>query len=117
MLTAYVISPDERKRALKCAECGLTYSVKDYDLLYSNQKLIYFKFKSPNSKRSKIYCHECILKAMAASEPAKEELKINPSSRSAKLRYAIKVNNSSDFIDFLKKFEHLLNIEKLSNHL
>lgn len=76
MLTAYVISPDERKRALKCAECGLTYSVKDYDLLYSNQKLIYFKFKSPNSKRSKIYCHECILKAMAASEPTKEELKI-----------------------------------------
>jgi hypothetical protein len=76
MLEAYVIPPDQRKRALKCSGCELCYSIKDYDLLYSNQKLIYFKFKLPPTKRSKIYCHECILKAMAASDPAKEELKI-----------------------------------------
>ena len=49
--------------------------------------------------------------------PSKEELKINPSSRSAKLRYAIKTNDSDDFNEFLTKFEYLLDIEKLSEKL
>ena len=49
--------------------------------------------------------------------PGNEELKINPPSRSAKLRYAIKINHSDNFQEFLKKFEHLFDIEKLSEDL
>ena len=49
--------------------------------------------------------------------PSNEELKINPPSRSAKLRYAIKINHSDNFQEFLKKFEHLFDIEKLSEDL
>ncbi len=49
--------------------------------------------------------------------PSWNEIKINPSSRSAKLRYGIKISNSNDFNEFLKKFEYLLNIEKLSKKL
>ena len=45
--------------------------------------------------------------------PSLQELKINPQSRSAKLRYAIKVNNECNFEAFKKKFRYLLDIENL----
>ncbi len=49
--------------------------------------------------------------------PSLEEIKINPSSRSAKLRYAIKVSQNSDFSNFFEKFKFYLNLEKLGNKL
>ena len=50
--------------------------------------------------------------------PSAEELKKNPPSRSAKLRYVIKKNNSYNFeTDILKKFEHLIEIENFGNNL
>ena len=49
--------------------------------------------------------------------PHQSEIKINPPSRSAKLRYGIKIGESSDFNDFISKFESLLKIENLSNEL
>ena len=45
--------------------------------------------------------------------PGEKELKLNPASRSAKLRYGIKLNNYSDFSEFEKKFRHLLEVEEL----
>ena len=45
--------------------------------------------------------------------PDEKELKLNPASRSAKLRYGIKLNNHSDFSEFIKKFNYLLEVERL----
>ena len=45
--------------------------------------------------------------------PGEKELKLNPASRSAKLRYGIKLNNHSDFSEFIKKFNYLLEVERL----
>jgi len=45
--------------------------------------------------------------------PEKIEILKNPSSRSAKLRYAIKINENQDFSDFKKKFKYLLDIENI----
>ena len=45
--------------------------------------------------------------------PNEEEISINPASRSAKLRYGIKLNNHFDFSEFIKKFNYLLEVEKL----
>ena len=45
--------------------------------------------------------------------PEKYEILKNPPSRSAKLRYAIKINENQDFSDFKKKFKYLLDIEKI----
>ena len=45
--------------------------------------------------------------------PSKKELELNPASRSAKLRYGIKLNNHFDFSEFIKKFNYLLEVEKL----
>ena len=49
--------------------------------------------------------------------PNQKELNTNPPSRSAKLRYAIKLNNNSDFSEFVKKFNYLLEVENLSKNL
>ena len=45
--------------------------------------------------------------------PSKKETSINPASRSAKLRYGIKLNNHFDFSEFIKKFKYLLEVESL----
>jgi len=45
--------------------------------------------------------------------PSEKELKLNLPSRSAKLRYGIKLNNHSDFSEFIKKFNYLLETERL----
>ena len=50
--------------------------------------------------------------------PSSNEIKENPPSRSAKLRYVIKEKNIPNFEkEILKKFEYLLEIENLSKKL
>jgi len=50
--------------------------------------------------------------------PSANEIKINPPSRSAKLRYVIKKEVFYDFeTDILDKFKYLIEIENLSNKL
>ncbi len=45
--------------------------------------------------------------------PDSSEIKKNPPSRSAKLRYGIKTNDKCDFSEFREKFRNLINIEDL----
>ena len=48
--------------------------------------------------------------------PSEKEIKENPPSRSAKLRYVIKKEDFYDFeTDILEKFDHLIKIENFSN--
>ena len=50
--------------------------------------------------------------------PVDKEIRENPPSRSAKLRYAIKKEDFFDFeTDILDKFKHLIDIENLSKKL
>ena len=49
--------------------------------------------------------------------PKKQETNINPASRSAKLRYGIKLNNHNDFSQFIEKFNYLLEVESLSKKI
>ena len=42
---------------------------------------------------------------------------MNPSSRSAKLRYAIKINETNNFKEFLNKFKYLMDIENLHKEI
>jgi len=50
--------------------------------------------------------------------PSAKEIQVNPPSRSAKLRYVVKKENSHDFeTDILEKFEHLIKIENFSQKL
>ena len=45
--------------------------------------------------------------------PSEKELKLNPPSRSAKLRFAVKIKNECNFEEFIQKFKKLLDIENL----
>ena len=49
--------------------------------------------------------------------PGEKEVSINPASRSAKLRYGIKLNDCSNFTELTKKFSHLLEIENLTKKI
>ena len=49
--------------------------------------------------------------------PTLDEIKKNPSSRSAKLRYVKKVKEGADFDEFIIKFEKFLKIEGLGKKL
>ena len=46
--------------------------------------------------------------------PSIEELKLNHPSRSAKLRFAVKIKNECNFEEFIQKFKQLTDIENLS---
>jgi 16S rRNA (cytosine1402-N4)-methyltransferase len=53
-----------------------------------------------------------------AISPSENEIKENPPSRSAKLRYVVKKEDFYDFeTDILQKFDHLIKIENFSNKL
>ncbi len=45
--------------------------------------------------------------------PSSEEIKLNPPSRSAKLRFAVKIKNECNFEEFINKFKELTDIEDL----
>ena len=52
------------------------------------------------------------------TSPSEKEIKENPPSRSAKLRYVIKKEDFYNFeTDILEKFEHLIKIENFSKNL
>jgi len=50
-------------------------------------------------------------------KPTHEEIKINPRSRSAKLRFVKKIKDDGNFEEFLFKFKNLLDIEKIGKKL
>ena len=83
----------------------------------------FFKSLSEDKKISRYYPEEknlnklFNLKLKKPIYPTPKEIKINRPSRSAKLRYAIKINNKINFEnDILKKFSKLLEIENLSKN-
>ena len=75
----------------------------------------YSEFKNSSRyfpvKQDKNICFN--LKIKKPITPRAEELKLNPPSRSAKLRFAVKINNECNFEEFIQKFKKLLDIEKL----
>ena len=68
----------------------------------------------PNVKDQKILFK---LKSKKPIYPSEEEVQMNSPSRSAKLRYGIKLSHNSDFDDFIKKFQYLLDIENMSEKI
>ena len=68
----------------------------------------------PENKNNNLYFN---IKEKKPITPSLEEIKKNPSSRSAKLRYGIKIKNNCDFIELKKKFKYLLDIEQLGYDL
>ena len=72
---AEVIRPELRKSRCRCSLCNLTYTPKQYRLLYDLKKVIYFSYLPPNLKRHKIVCHACLMPLIKMHR--KSDLKIS----------------------------------------
>ena len=86
----------------------IKFFFKNYSEVKNNSRYL-----PPNKENKKLF--EIIEKKPITSQ--KQEIKVNPASRSAKLRYGIKLNNHTDFSQFLKKFNYLLEVENLSKKI
>ena len=84
-------------------------------------KIVKFFFKNYSDKKNTsrylpdVKKNNCLkLKKTKPIFPTLNEIKINPASRSAKLRFAIKVKENINFSEMFEKFDHLLKIENLN---
>ena len=57
-----------RKRKFACITCGITYTLKDYRILFDSHKISYFHFTE--KKQNIKYCHDC-LESLATKEKEK----------------------------------------------
>ena len=68
MTTAKIIDPFKRKARTTCSACELSYTARNYKILYENEKLAFFKIKLFGlGNRKKTYCHGCLYKAIIES--------------------------------------------------
>ena len=58
-----------------------------------------------------------LIASLKAITPSIEEIKKNPSSRSAKLRYVRKIKEGANFEEFLLKFKNLIEIENIGKKI
>ena len=86
--------------------------VKYFFKNYSEEKKVSRYLPLSNNKEKVL---ELLIKK--AITPSVEEIKKNPSSRSAKLRYVKKIKNGCNFQECLAKFQHLLDIENIGKKL
>ena len=68
----------------------------------------------PNQKNTNLVFELVNKKAI---KPTQDEIKINPRSRSAKLRFVKKIKDDGNFDEFLFKFKNLLDVEKIGKKL
>ena len=80
-LKAMLINSAQRKARITCYRCDLSYTARNYDILYGSEKLAYFKFKPIAFKRSKTFCHDCMhkecIKMLRISDHKKIKLIMN----------------------------------------
>ena len=84
-------------------------------------KIVKFFFKNYSDKKNSsryapnVIKNNCLkLKHNKPIVPSNNEIKINPASRSAKLRYAIKTDENDNFNELYEKFNYLIETENLS---
>ena len=75
MINAKIINSETRKTRVTCSSCGLSYTARNYSILYENEKLAFFKMKIPGD-RIRIYCHDCLYRTVAAHMGILKEIKL-----------------------------------------
>jgi len=67
MLFAEVLRPYTKKvedKILVCKTCNISYSRKDYKILYDNKKIAYFNFYMNKKRKPLLLCHHCFTKVL-----------------------------------------------------
>ena len=109
--------------AYKILPIGGVILVVSFHSLEDKITKFFFKNYSKNENNSRYlpirYKNEPIFKTFTNKPitPNQKEIKINPPSRSAKLRYAIKIKENQNFDELINKFSYLLDIENLDKEI
>ena len=75
MIKAKIIDPISRKSRVTCSRFDLSYTARNYAILYENEKLAFFKMKIPD-QRKRNYCHDCLHKEVHACMGVLKEIKL-----------------------------------------
>ena len=75
MIKAKIINSAVRKTRVTCSSCKLSYTARNYAILYENEKLAFFKMKLPDDKM-KTYCHDCLYRAISAHMGVLHEVRL-----------------------------------------
>ena len=65
MYVAEIIYPEDAPATISCDSCNCDYGVEDYEVLFENNKIKYFKVRSTFvlSDNSLFLCHDCLLES------------------------------------------------------
>jgi len=62
---AQIVNHETNKKRQTCEGCSYcSYTAREYYLLHKAEKLVYFKFNTPNKKRKVTLCQDCFFKQL-----------------------------------------------------
>ena len=76
MVKSSLIRPKKGGRRITCKECGISYTGKQFSILFENKKLAYFKLRIPKTRRVKTLCHGCLFTQVSKYCGKKDFIKI-----------------------------------------
>jgi hypothetical protein len=59
-MLAKVIKSEKNKKRITCDKCGLSYTAGEYSILFKNKKLVYFRLKMKDARKTTVLCHGCL---------------------------------------------------------
>ena len=75
-MEAKAIRPEKNKKRVNCECCNLSYTAREYSILFENKKLAYFRLKTPKKRKTEVLCHGCLFNKVSAHCGKKEYIKL-----------------------------------------
>jgi len=75
-MQAKSIRPEKNKKRVTCTCCNLSYTAREYSILFDNKKLVYFRLKTPEKRRTSVLCHSCLFETVAKRCGDKKHIKL-----------------------------------------
>ena len=102
MVQLTVIRPYKIKGEASCERCDLSYSKRDYNILYKAQKLVYFNITM--NDKTRFICHDCFYKFLKKKSVEIGHEDFHVEIKDANKKFVITVTNrlnDEDNSDFL----------------
>ena len=94
MVKLKVIRPYKIRGEASCARCDLSYSKRDYNILYKNEKLVYFDITL--GAKTRLICHDCFYKFLRKKSESIEYKDFEVEVKDGNKKFTIKVTNQPD---------------------
>jgi hypothetical protein len=94
MVQLKVIRPYKIKGDVSCARCDLSYSKRDYNILYKNEKLVYFDITL--KEKTRLICHDCFYKFLKVKSQNENDEDFAVQVTDGNKKFIITVTNKLD---------------------